>query len=491
MLKRGELEDIISEYRQSHIQSEAEVRTKLIVPLIRWLGYPQSLRAEEFPVYGFEGGKALPAKDADFILFTDALFGEHRSSNEEDITWVQDHSLIVIEAKKPGKMPSVLGQPQFYSIWTRSVAYLATDGETIRGRMVKMLSADTTVIDCKIDDLPENEALLCFSYENIRKAKEDGLISLRHFQEGLCLSTIDGEFVRYVSPEEEVQIPEEAISYIQKSLGKNAEGLSRYELVYKFLRMTDSYLENDIRYGIPDYMIDMPRRRLKASICIDNHLFTLIQGQVDVFYCNEIERFQFSGDDVILNLALSDGELVYIGFGYEVLELYADQRLSKFQAIKQLVCAHAIKLVVQDRVIEVTNRGLEAFHQQISTIEYWMDEMRKIQEIEKFFGIRIRLNEIKTLEASEETYRAIDVVFSGIHMKTNICSRVDRTKLDSRVEEIEDPLLIASGDKIGLPCISIHEHIFSPHRLYLMPFQNTQIDENSVIIEYSVQYKVL
>lgn len=70
------IQKIIYEYQKSTIQSEAEVRSKLIVPLLNALGYPSSLRAEEFPVHGFEGRKKLPAKSADLILFSDSHFAE-------------------------------------------------------------------------------------------------------------------------------------------------------------------------------------------------------------------------------------------------------------------------------------------------------------------------------------------------------------------------------------------------------------------------------
>jgi len=85
LLQKSELVSIIDEFKKSYIQSEAEVRSKLIVPLIMWLGYPQSFRAEEFPVYGFEGRRKLPTKNADFLLFNDAMFGLHKSSSESDI----------------------------------------------------------------------------------------------------------------------------------------------------------------------------------------------------------------------------------------------------------------------------------------------------------------------------------------------------------------------------------------------------------------------
>ena len=49
-----QIQNLINEYKESTIQSEAEVRSKLIVPLLGILGYPSYLRAEEFPVYIFE-----------------------------------------------------------------------------------------------------------------------------------------------------------------------------------------------------------------------------------------------------------------------------------------------------------------------------------------------------------------------------------------------------------------------------------------------------
>lgn len=57
--------------RLSSIQSEAEVRLKLIVPLLELLKYPSYWRTEEFSVYGVEGGKKLPAKNVDYILLSD------------------------------------------------------------------------------------------------------------------------------------------------------------------------------------------------------------------------------------------------------------------------------------------------------------------------------------------------------------------------------------------------------------------------------------
>ena len=69
---------LIDEFLKQNIQSEAEVRSKLIVPLLELLGYSKDFRAEEFPVYGYEGGKPLKTKVADFLQFTSGEFDKNR-----------------------------------------------------------------------------------------------------------------------------------------------------------------------------------------------------------------------------------------------------------------------------------------------------------------------------------------------------------------------------------------------------------------------------
>ena len=179
MLKREELVAIIEKYRLSHIQSEAEVRSKLIVPLIEWLGYPSQFRAEEFPVYGNGGGTPLPAKHADFLLFDNVDFDNNRERKRSQQDWVSNHSLLVVEAKKPGEITESNAQPQFYSAWTRAVAYIFIDGNRIRGYLLGKMTADVSILDCDVFELPTNEGFLQFSYKNIRQLKENGVESIR------------------------------------------------------------------------------------------------------------------------------------------------------------------------------------------------------------------------------------------------------------------------------------------------------------------------
>ena len=136
------------------------------------MGYPSQFRAEEFPVYGNSGSKPLPVQHADFVLFDDANFASNRSRDQSQLNWVYNHSLLVVEAKKPDEIPIINTQPQFYSAWTRAVAYILIDGNKIKGYFLGKTTADIPIVNCDVSTLVDNEDFLQFSFENIRHIKE-------------------------------------------------------------------------------------------------------------------------------------------------------------------------------------------------------------------------------------------------------------------------------------------------------------------------------
>ena len=175
MLDRDELIRIVEKYQLSHIQSEAEVSSKLIVPLLEWLGYPSEFRAEQFPVYGNAGGKQLRAKPADFILFDNTDFDKNKTRRQKHLDWVKSHSLLIVEAKKPGEMPDTFGQAQFYSHWTEAVGYIYIDGQNIKGFLLGNRTADIQLIESDISSLVSNEQIFLFSFDNIKRIKEQSI----------------------------------------------------------------------------------------------------------------------------------------------------------------------------------------------------------------------------------------------------------------------------------------------------------------------------
>ena len=157
---------------KNEIQSEEEVRSKFIVPLLEIMGYPMELRAEEFPVYGSEGSKPLKTKKADYILFSDCDFASHRSNTNDNLKWVYEHSLLVFEAKKPSEEISIFHQPQFYAVWTRAVAYMISNGKKLVGYFLNPNFSDVMIISCDVSELPiQFDKLSQLHYNNMREKK--------------------------------------------------------------------------------------------------------------------------------------------------------------------------------------------------------------------------------------------------------------------------------------------------------------------------------
>lgn len=63
--------------------------------------------------------------------------------------------LLVFEAKKPTEKVLVKGQPVFYSAWTKSVAYMISNGINIEGYIVNANYSDTCVFSCRVEEIPE------------------------------------------------------------------------------------------------------------------------------------------------------------------------------------------------------------------------------------------------------------------------------------------------------------------------------------------------
>lgn len=156
--------------RDTVLVSETEVRTQLAIPLLDLLGYPRPNRAEEFPIFGYEGRTPLRAKPADIVLFDSPEHHVHRDRSSRG--WVADHALVVVELKKPGEpLDDAQGQAQFYSHWAKAPFYATSNGEELIIHRMQGFFDDVPEMRCPVSEIPRNwprlRALL--GYENVRR----------------------------------------------------------------------------------------------------------------------------------------------------------------------------------------------------------------------------------------------------------------------------------------------------------------------------------
>lgn len=482
------LQKIIDEYKESIIQSEAEVRSKLIVPLLEVLGYPSYLRSEEFPVYGFEGGKPLPAKNADFALFSDKNFAKHRKFTQKDIDWVYAHSLLIVEAKKPGKMPPVLGQPVFYTIWTRAVAYLFIDGISIKGYYYNSVNLDYQIIDSKIEDLPSCKEIWELSFDRVLGTKESSktIQSSPTLQNNLTQIVIkegypsdarlaDANTINTVTEDDVKNFPEHSLNYMRYALGRNAEGLSNLQLISRFLNTTDYLLQNDMRYDVPQYIIDMPRGTHSAHLYIDNIIFPIEIGEITTFYWNDDEKYIFESKYIQIQIIKHKERITNFEIGFRVLDKNVSERLISFQKVKRILSSNTIRITISDfpekEFILPAGKPKKMWaskEERLTMCDYWKDGLEQMKIIEDFYDIKFELEPVTGHENVTRLYDAVSYVYDGIVLNQNCEIKLPGDYFDDDVI-VNEPILLEENKDIPLDAQRIHNITFAPYKSCILP----------------------
>ncbi len=491
------IQSVVNEYRLSEIQSESEVRSKFIVQLSEALGYPSQLRGEEFPVYGYGGREALKAKDADFIFFNDKSFGKYRTNTQKKKDWVREHSLLIIEAKKPGKMPEDLGQVQFYTMWTKAVAYIETDGEDFKGYFLNLVSSDFKVIDAKVDELPNTPEIWNFSYENILSIKQKGC-TVKNFDAKLIV--MENEIHQIITEDSELDIPEATLSYIKDCMGRNAEGLTNVQIVSRFLNTTDSMLQNDMRYDIPSYMMDIPRHIYNAKLYVNNMIFPLIVGEVTEFYCNDMSRYLFESQYVVIEAIYNKDKLIYFEMGYHILDKRVSERLLHFDLVEKCLYADIIRVAVENQsglqIIFPSGNSREMWksNQHTKTMfEFWLSGMKKLKAIEEYYEIEFELQPVSGSMELNDLYEAIDVVYDGMMLQEN-CEITLPGNLFEEDFEITEPVLFEENKTIPLKDRVIQGFVFRAYRSAWLPSKVMfagKSEDDTVRIPGCCEYKIV
>ena len=479
-MNNQKLKKIIEEFKKSEINSEAEVRSKFIVPLIEYLGYPSELRAEEFPVYGREGSKPIRTKNADFLLFMSKEFAHNNKRTEKHKKWVEDNSLLVFEAKNKGEMPEDVDQPVYYTIWSRAIAYLISDGEFIKGYYYKEHTSDIVIINCRVESLPDNDIIEFFSYENILSIKKSYINENRNSIRGVLKDVAendnsgDGE---KISTDEDFELPAASIEYMRRAYGRDSIGLDKKELVNKFLNFTNLLLKFQKRFEIPEYMIDFPREFYDVIMYRDNDLFPVEEASAMYFYCNEEEKYLFRNEDFELTVQKKNDKIDYIVLDYRVQYSDVNMRLEAISKLRKLLYANSIELHIKGNrssFLSFSPSSFVLYDKIIEQINIDYDSLKKMKAIEEYYGIKLKISNNGLLNVNE-LLENITTIYCGIMMITNgsmILPKKIFKDLNGKTIEITKPefiSLLTDEAKDNIPDIRLFNYLFSPEIISIMP----------------------
>lgn len=496
---------LIDEFHKSTIQSEAEVRSKFMVPFLDALGYPSELRAEEFNVYGYAGSEELRAKPADFILFKTKDFANHRTNTQKNKIWVEENSLLVVETKKTDQMPKNYGQAKFYTVWTKAVAYIISDGKSFCAYYYNPINRDYEIVNTEVDKLDDLEVISKIkdlSYFNILSIKDAGINVQSGSKLFYNLETTNNESFNEF---EAIELPEKTKQYLRRALGKNSEGLTEIQMLCKYLKMTDAYLECDMRYGIPEYMIGIPRKEYKAEIYLKDELGIFDRGTVTVYYREDTDIFEFIGQYIIVFVVYKDKKLFDYFLDYHVLDVQVSERLRKLHLVRKALYSSELSIFNVDSediwkrlIIQIDDSDSMWFSKKIEReqIDFWISGMERLKIIEDYYEFKFSLTKINDVEEVIKTYNNIEYVYNGIIKKNNsmIIKLIDK-KPPRGNYEITDPILLdKENDNIPLKELIIHGVTFKPVTSMILPGiinLRKRMHKNYIVIPICCECKII
>lgn len=471
------INDIIKEYKESMVQSEAEVRSKLIVPLIEALGYPSYLRAEEFPIYGFGGGKQLPTTYGDFVLFSDREFALHRKFNQADLDWVHQHSLLIFEAKKPDEMPDLNGQPQFYTCWTKAVAYLMSDGETIRGYYYNRVNSDPEIINCSIEDLPSHDEFMNFRYDKILHIKEESFDHFELIRRFAYFPETSSPFqkVELVTEDDLRDFPKESVMVMRKILGGNAKGLSDYHVVTRFLSAMNPVAVNAFHPSPEPFSLPYPYETYKIRLYLNDDIFATETGKLTEYYYDDYSYCIFEGNYISFLMRLNNNALSDFQLGFHVYDESVSKRIDGFAIVSKVLKSDIIRIVFEDHskrsyILNTKSPGnmWSSKPDVIHMCDIFSNDISRLKTIEDYYGIRFRLSHIDLEDEITSLQQSIDMVYKGISLEEN-CEITLPGGIIGEDIAVDEPIVLKEDGSIPLPSKCIFGIEFVPYKSWILP----------------------
>ena len=498
-IDKDRLQAVIAEYRKSIIYSEAEVRSKLAVPLIDCLGFPSELRAEEYPVYGFDGRKRLPATPADFFLFSDREFNRHRKYNQKNADWVRDHSLLIVETKRPEEFPEDYGQAEYYSYWSKALAYIVTDGERVIGRFYNPAASDFEVVHCTVDELPQNLDLVFFSYESLLEVKQQALEKPSYLSKANVLQTAEKDQGAgiLITSEEQIDLPDYVYKFIREYMGTTVDGMDKLQVVSKFLYFMNECLKDDFKYGIPLYMLGPVIDEDEAVLYINEKVVPICAGKIRHHIRENSNIYVFSNEYICAIAVICNDELLNCSITYRVFATRVSMRLHHFDIVKKVLDADVVRIVAGNKanwsfLLPIGNtQVMHPSKQDVAILtQSYIESLEKLSLIEEYYQIEFCLEHVPE-DQVERLYDNIDHVYDGIVMQAN-CSITFSEGILKENLVLSEPTLFQTKGEINLSNRVLFGKVFTPKESYIMPCNVNEVtpEDDLIVLDGCCRYQL-
>lgn len=229
------------------------------------------------------------------------------------------------------------------------------------------------------------------------------------------------------------------------------------------------------RYDCMPMFQDVVREVEDVYLYVDKEFAPVARVTSCHYFYEEIDQFLFLGEYFRIGIFMYKNEIIQISQGYHLSDIKdVQERLRYFRTIHTII--NADKLFVKFHSTSKTERKpkwidltqvkkQKQWKEQCDLTDYWIDQMRRILEIEETFGIKFQLPQ----KASEEEYCAINTLSNSIHHLCCVTLPPMETeeKLDVSCIQFKEETTI--GDGGALPELHLFGYTFVPTRRYFIP----------------------
>lgn len=279
----------------------------------------------------------------------------------------------------------------------------------------------------------------------------------------------NGEERCTVASERDVEdFPDNVIEWYKYQLGTRLNGdESRLQIISMLLKEMDNTLISGKRYGVMPIFANVPRGTEKGYVFLDNGVMPFDNPEIEEYYWDAYEKYVIEDKYYHFVVVLYNGQVVFIELGYTLCFSDVTERLYGFAKAEKLENAEKINLLLptQNRKIEADMLLLkEKRDEQIAITNYWIEQMKMVDAIEKYYKIKFHLPK----KANEEDYQSIYILYQAISKdSTSTLPPLPMEKeLFCKSFKIEEEIKVNDGE--NFPPIELFGYHFEPIAAYIM-----------------------
>lgn len=263
-------------------------------------------------------------------------------------------------------------------------------------------------------------------------------------------------------------LPDELIDVYKKQLGPRLQGdENKLKIVSIFLSEIEKVLKTGQRYSVMPILSSIPRADYDAYLYLDDCKMPFDKIKVQYFYWDSYERYEIEKKYYNICIGMREDNVEYCGLGYKLNFPNVEERLFGFNKVERIINSDKVTVYIpnENKSIDIKiNNVWNERQEQIELTKYWIEQMKRVVEIEKHYKIKFHLPEY----ADENNYVTIDILHDSIcNNKVTTLPAIPMEKpFMKKYIKIDEEYLINNGQNFER--LELFGYQFIPVGVYMM-----------------------